>query len=216
MARSLLVASLAVAPPATTAQPSASSACGKTELHDLPRLRDFDDALIARLRAGDPSAIDLVYRAHQRELRAFAQRVVGEHAAAEDLVHDVFVHLPAALRSFRGEGTLRGFLIGVAANRCARHIRSARRRRSALWRFLNSQPARAAEGAGCTPDPRAELLLRALDKLTVEQRTALVLCEVEGRTAKEAAQILGVAEATVRTRCFKGRKRLLELLERAT
>lgn len=173
-----------------------------------------DAPLLARLRAADPAAIDVAYRAHHAELRAFAQRVIGDRHAAEDLVHDVFLALPVALRGFRGEGSLRAFLIGIAANRCGRHVRAAARRRAAHERFAHhadTQPARDSSGL----DERVVALQRALDRLPLAQRTALVLCEVEERTAPEVALILAIPESTVRTRCFHARRNLMRFLQRA-
>src|SRR5688500_12645078 len=81
---------------------------------------DDDDDLIVRLRRGERMAIGEAYAAHHAAVRAFARRLVGDEAAAEDIVHDVFVRLPDTVARFRGESALRSFLIGVAANR-ARH-----------------------------------------------------------------------------------------------
>lgn len=183
--------------------------------HDTPphrcKLDEPSEELIEGLRAADPSAIDTLYRAHHAELRAFAQRVVGDHGVAEDLVHDVFMALPAAARRYRGESSFRSFLLGIAANRCGSHVRTARRRRAALAR-LEREPADVRTGEGARDPAELSVLQRALDRLPLAQRTALVLCEVEERTAAEVAQILAVPEATVRTRCFHARRKLLASL----
>src|SRR5690606_20854768 len=60
----------------------------------------------SRLAAGDPQAIDEVYRQHHAALRGFANRFLGDASAAEDVVHDVFVVLPGAIRKFRGDSSL--------------------------------------------------------------------------------------------------------------
>ena len=60
----------------------------------------------------------------------------------------------------------------------------------------------------------AAALTRALDALPIEQRVAVVLCEVEGRTSVEAARVVGVPESTVRTRLMHARRKLAELLGR--
>src|SRR4051794_35902264 len=78
-------------------------------------MSDTDHALVLRLREADPMAVDELYRAHHAMLRAFSQRLVGDEAAAEDLVHDVFVQVPQLMRKFRGQSSLRSFLVGVAA-----------------------------------------------------------------------------------------------------
>src|SRR5215207_4728389 len=83
-----------------------------------------EDDLIAGLRRGDRAAVSRAYEAHLAAIRAFAQRLVGDAAATEDIVHDTFVALPAAIRGFRGDAALRTFLIGVAVNHAKRHVRS--------------------------------------------------------------------------------------------
>src|SRR4051812_35528156 len=94
-----------------------------------------DDDLITRLRAGDRQAVEQAYVAHQAAIRGFARRLVGDVPTAEDLVHETFVALPRAIRRFRGQGSLRAFLIGIAVNHARRHVRAAMRRRRATERL---------------------------------------------------------------------------------
>jgi RNA polymerase sigma-70 factor (ECF subfamily) len=149
-------------------------------------------------------------------VRAFAQRLVGDNGSAEDLVHEVFVTLPRAARKFRGEASLRTFLISIAVQHARHFVRSATRRRAAMNRF-ESEPV-----ADDVPDPEhiarrkelARILARALDALPLEQRVAFVLCEVEERSSREVAEIVGAPEGTVRTRLFHAKKKLRSELER--
>jgi RNA polymerase sigma-70 factor (ECF subfamily) len=175
-----------------------------------------DNALVARLRAGDRGAVDEAYRAHHVAIRSFARRLVGDTASAEDIVHEAFVALPRAIRRFRGEASLRAFLIGVAANHSRRHVRAAMRRRRATERLAASEdlrpPAVDATDQLITKQ-LAGKLWAALDELPMEQRIAFVLCEAEQRTSVEIAQIVGAPEGTVRTRLFHARRKLRELLE---
>jgi RNA polymerase sigma-70 factor (ECF subfamily) len=169
--------------------------------------------LVERLKGGDVAAVGELYDAHHATVRAFARRLVGEVAAAEDLVHDVFCALPSAIRNFRGDSSLRTFLIAVAVNHARHHVRSAVRRRVALEKLQR-------EPVGHEEDPErdtfrrelAELLTRALDTLPIEQRVAFVLCEVEERTSREASAIVGVPEATLRTRLFHAKRKLRQAL----
>jgi RNA polymerase sigma-70 factor (ECF subfamily) len=174
---------------------------------------DVDDDLVTRLRRGERTAIGEAYAAHHVAVRAFARRLVGDEMAAEDIVHDVFVRLPDAVARFRGESPLRGFLIGVAANRARHHIRAAMRRRRAMDRLAEREPGGVANPGELAMRRRlADRLTAALDELPLDQRVAFVLCEVEQRTAVEAAVILEVPDGTVRSRLFHARKRLRELL----
>jgi len=157
-----------------------------------------------------------VYDEHHTAVRAFARRLVGEPEAAEDLVHDVFVSLPKAIGRFRGESSLRTFLISIAVNHARHFVRAATRRRSAMER-LAQQPVGDAEEDPERDARRRELasaLSRALDQLPLDQRIAFVLSEVEERTAREISAIVDAPEATVRTRVFHARKKLRTTLER--
>lgn len=172
--------------------------------------------LVRRLRAGSTDAIGEVYDLHHEHVRAFARRFVGDAAAAEDLVHEVFVSLPGAIGRFQGASSIRTFLVAIAVNHARHHLRAAARRRAAMER-LSLEPSGASGG-----DPEqhaararlAEALVRALDTLPIDQRAAFVLCEVEERSSQEVAAIVGAPEGTVRTRVYHAKKKLREELER--
>lgn len=174
---------------------------------------DTRDDLVERLRRGEVSAVGEVYDRHHAAVRAFARRLVGDHATAEDLVHEVFVTLPRAARRFKGESSLRTFLISIAVNHSRHFVRGAARRRSAMERYAEARDATAPPSdEQARRLELAQLLTRALDQLPLDQRVAFVLCEVEGHTSVEAAPIVGAPEATVRTRLHHAKKRLRALI----
>ena len=174
------------------------------------------DALVDALQRGELAAIGMAYDLHHTAVRAFARRLTGDRDAAEDLVQEVFVTLATAGRKFDGRCALRTFLIGIAINHARHHVRSAARRRK-MW--LTAADGRAeheqAADAAAAQAELARLLSQALDALPIDQRVAFVLCEVEERSAAEAAEIAGAPEATMRTRLFHARKKLREALERS-
>ncbi len=181
---------------------------------ELPLRCRADDALVARLAEADEAAVAQIYRLHHSEVRAYAFRMLGDEAAAEDVVHDTFVALPAAMSRFRGDAALRTFVFAIAVNQCRHRIRSAVRQRSALSRFSHEIPP--------APDtPETELrrrrlvsaLRRGLETLSVDHREAFTLCVVEERSSAEVSAILGVPEGTVRTRVFHARAKLRAFLE---
>ena len=175
-----------------------------------------DDELVARLRDGDRAAVEQAYVAHHAAIRGFARRLVGDAAAAEDIVHEAFVALPRAIRRFRGEGSLRAFLIGVAANHSRRHVRSAMRRRRATERLAEREELRPRSVDATTELINRQLANRlwaALDELPIDQRVVFVLCEAEQRTSVEVAAIVGAPEGTVRTRLFHAKRKLRQMLE---
>lgn len=174
---------------------------------------DSGSELLRALRAGEPRALGEVYDAHHAAVRAFARRLLGDPSVAEDLVHDVFVHLPKAIGGFRGDSSLRTFLVAIAVNHARHFVRAAARKRAALERM-----AREPRGATDNPEDQlgrrqlADALWRALETLPLEQRVAFVLCEVEQRSSSDVAEIVNVPEGTVRTRLFHARRKLRELL----
>lgn len=171
--------------------------------------------LVARLQAGETAALGELYDEHAAALSAFSRRLVGDPDQAQDLVHEVFLAVPSAIKRFQGASSLRTFLISIAVNHARHHVRSAARRRAMTDRF-----SREPDPTPGTPEQDAErerlatALSLALDSLPIEQRVAFVLCEVEERTSREVASIVGAPEATVRTRLHHAKKKLRDELTR--
>jgi len=180
--------------------------------------------LVARLQLGDAGALGELYDEHAVALHAFARRLVGDSDQAKDLVHEVFLSVPGAIRRFQGASSLRTFLISIAVNHARHHVRAAARRRSAMERYaeersVGEQPGRDGKSDGSPEhdamrEHLANALTAALDALPIEQRVAFVLCEVEERTSREVASIVDAPEATVRTRLHHAKKKLREELSR--
>lgn len=186
--------------PATTIALGRELAAAPDARHDL-----YDRAAV-----GDPDAVATIYDEHHQAVRAFATRLLGDASAAEDMVHDVFIRLPRAMRRWRRDGALRTFLIGIAVNHARHHVRSARRRRAAVERLAQLPILGVVESpeAALRREELARALQRSLDKLPLAQRVAFVLCEVEERTSVEAARITGVAEGTIRSRLHHAKAKL--------
>ena len=199
-------------------EPQFAEGTGESMRLDVIDVIDEEHDLVDRLRAGERAAVEAAYVAHHAAIRGFARRLVNDDAAAEDIVHEAFVALPRAIRRFRGESSLRSFLIGVAINHSRRHVRSAVRRRRATERLAEREELRPH-----TIDATDELIRRrlavrlsnALDRIPIDQRLVFVLCEVEQRTSVEVGRILDVPEGTVRTRLFHAKRKLREILEDA-
>jgi RNA polymerase sigma-70 factor (ECF subfamily) len=180
----------------------------------VPR-EEPEASLLERLAAADPSAIASLYAQHHAEIRAFARRMLGDGALAEDIVHDAFIALPSALARYRGEASLRTFLLSIAVNLCRHRLRSALRQRRALSRLEERQVPPSSSNPEHDAQRRrlAAALVCGLATLSVDHREAFVLCVIEERSSREAAAILAVPEGTVRTRVFHARARLRTFLE---
>jgi RNA polymerase sigma-70 factor (ECF subfamily) len=172
-----------------------------------------EPSLAERLRAGEVAAVGDAYERHHEAVRAFAQRLVGDRDAAEDLVHETFVTLPRAIRNYREQSSLRTFLISIAVNHCRHYVRAAARRRAAFERAaLEPERHVASPEQSLERSQLARALSRALDALSMDHRVTFVLCEVEERSSVEVAEILSIPEGTVRTRLHHAKRKLRDAL----
>lgn len=173
---------------------------------------DAFDPLVVAARQGERQAWLELYRRHQHRVRAFARRLLGSPADADDLVHDVFADLPRILGNYRAKAPLESFLLGVAARRAQHFTRTAKRRHH----YESAAPiAQAEPGPDVTTErlQLAEKLQNALDALPLEQRVAFVMCEIEERSSVEVAEILGERDGTIRARLLLARRKLRAIFE---
>jgi len=181
-------------------------------------LSEADQWWLDALRRGDSAALTRLYREQHEPVRALIRRLLSQSSDVEDVLHEVFVAAPAAFRGYRGEGSVRSYLFSVAVHYVRRHVRTATRRR----RWLERLHLVRVHEPPVEPDSHSERrqladrLRAALDTLSFDHRAAVVLCEIEELSSVEAAAVLGVPEATVRTRLHYAKKKLRACLEEET
>ncbi|MEU0084855.1 RNA polymerase sigma factor SigM [Streptomyces sp. NPDC006274] len=175
-----------------------------------------DQDLLARHVAGDPDAFGELVRRHRDRLWAVALRTLGDREEAADAVQDALVSAFRAAHTFRGQAAVTTWLHRITVNACLDRARKAASRRTSpvddaerLEQLL--EPHESAEAPAERHDLHRELLA-ALAKLPVDQRAALVLVDMQGYPVAEAARVLGVPTGTVKSRCARGRARLLPML----
>jgi RNA polymerase sigma-70 factor, ECF subfamily len=155
--------------------------------------------LIADARQGRPEALAALYHRHARDLFAVAFRLLQSTADAEDVVHDVFVGLPEALRRYEERGALAAWLKTITA-------------RVALARLRSARPSTNLEDlqvAAPEREPEARLALeRAVRTLTPSLRAVLVLKEIEGFSHREIAAMLGISVGASEVRLHRALKAL--------
>ncbi|MGW6280369.1 RNA polymerase sigma factor SigM [Kribbella sp. NPDC055071] len=200
-----------VAPPVApaVAQPAASS--GPTSYDQL------DDHELLRLHvAGNPDAFGFLVKRHRDRMWAVAIRTLGEPEEAADALQEAFISAFRRADSFRGDAKVTTWLHRIVVNACLDRIR---RRQVRAADPLPEDEDRAAELAGPAEEDPAEVrerridVLNALKQINPDQRSALVLVDMEGYSIEEAAAILDCAPGTVKSRCARGRARLLPLLK---
>ncbi len=179
----------------------------------------IDERLIRAAQAGDLDAFNDLVSRHERSVYSVCLRLLREPAAAEDATQDTFIRAWGAIESFRG-GVVRPWLLRIATNRAYDVIRSRNRRptRSLDAELFESQPEWTTQAQSEAPESfagRTELaryLEAALDQLPEDQRTAIVLSDVQGYGYEDIANVMGVAVGTVKSRISRGRSALRTLL----
>ncbi|MEU7422170.1 RNA polymerase sigma factor SigM [Streptomyces sp. NPDC040750] len=175
-----------------------------------------DRDLLARHVEGEPDAFGEIVRRHRDRLWAVALRTLGDREEAADAVQDALVSAYRAAHTFQGKSAVTTWLHRITVNACLDRVRKADSRKTApvddterLEQLL--EPHESASAPAERNDVQRQLL-EALGTLPHEQRAALVLVDMQGYPVAEAARILDVPTGTVKSRCARGRARLLPLL----
>ena len=189
------------APPADGQRPWPAPALG-----EVP-----DGQLLAAHVAGDRDAFGELIRRHRDRLWAVALRTLGDREEAADALQDAMLSAYRNAAGFRGDAAVTTWLHRIVVNACLDRVR--RRQVRATVPLPEAGPGEPVQPGDPIADrDTAVVVHRALAELPVEQRAALVLLDLQGHTVAETAEILGIAEGTVKSRCARGRARLAVLL----
>ncbi len=176
-----------------------------------------DRILIERAREGDLEAFNELVTAYQDQLWALVARLVPDPDQANDVVQEAFFSAFRNLDGYRG-GSVRSWLSRMAIN-AAMDLQRARRRRPANpYPELEDESWQPPAGPASDPEAtalaaeRSRALAAAFARITPDQRTAIILYDVEGYDYAEIAELTGVSLGTVKSRIHRGRLALRELL----
>jgi RNA polymerase sigma-70 factor, ECF subfamily len=185
-----------------------------------------DDALVARIAGGDKEAFEPLMRRYNRALFRVARSILKDDAEAEDALQNAYLQAYRTMTDFRTDSTLSTWLTRIVINEALGRLRKSRRRAEIihLEPGMDDEQIQAAGGAvaASMDEPQAaamraqtrRLLEQKIDDLPEIFRTVFVLREVEEMSVDEVSAALGIPEATVRTRHFRGRGMLREALSR--
>jgi RNA polymerase sigma-70 factor, ECF subfamily len=199
----------------------------------------IDRALVARIKAegiGSRAAWGDLLTRYQDRLFAVCFRMVGNRDVAADLTQDAFVKVLQGLESWDGRSKLSTWIIRVTMNVCLSHLRAAKlRKHAALDEGLSPSLVRGMDGGQRKPGPSTAFadrepgpeegvqsqdqrrrVLVALAALEPDQRAIIVLRDVQGLDYDQIAAALEVAVGTVKSRLFRARLALREMLEQPT
>ena len=191
--------------------------------------REDELQLITRSQRGDVSAFNQLVLRYQQAVFTLCLRMIGDRDVAADVTQETFLAAFRAIQSFRGGPSFRAWLLRIASNQSCDH-----------WRRTNRHPVDSLEGLTDEDEPYASgiisslvttdreanpeealldqelqnLIQRGLESLPLDQREAVVLCDIEGLSYEEIALATQTSLGTVRSRIARGRARLRVYLER--
>lgn len=178
---------------------------------------EADEWLVGQAVAGSRfsgQAFEALLRRHQDRIYRIALRMTGSPTDAEDIAQDVAVQVWRALTTFTGSSTFSTWLYRIVVNRCLNHLRAQRvtgRRTEPL--LESDHPSTAGPEARVLDGARVDAAAVALGALPTDQRAALVLCQIEGLSYREAAAATGVTEAAIRSRLERGRRNVTAAMQ---
>ena len=172
-----------------------------------------DEVLIARIAGGDRLAMQVLFARHHVRVYRFTLRLVRNEATAEDLISEVFLDIWRQAGKFEGRSAVSTWMLSIARFKAL----SALRKRPE--QELDDETAERIEDQADDPETalakkdKGALLRQCLTALSAEHREIVDLVYYHEKSVEEVAGIVGIPEATVKTRMFYARKKLSELLK---
>jgi RNA polymerase sigma-70 factor (ECF subfamily) len=174
-----------------------------------------DEVLIGRIASGDRLAMQVLFARHHLRVYRFVLRLVRDESVAEDLISDVFLDVWRQADRFEGRSAVSTWLLAIARFKAL----SALRRKPD--ENLDDEAAEAIEDTSDDPEAalakkdKGAVIRKCLTGLSAEHREIIDLVYYHEKSVEEVAVIVGIPEATVKTRMFYARKKLGELLKAA-
>jgi len=187
-----------------------------------PNLLD-DEALVRRTQNGDTQAFDALWLKYSSRIYSLIYNMTSNHEDANDLLLEVFAKAYRSISGFRGRSSFYTWIHAIAVNMTINFVKKRGRRFQMSLDDLDSSVHNDKEfielTASNTPTREVDLaelqqrLNEAMMKLSLEHRTVVTMFDIQGMPHAEIARILGVPEATVRSRLFYAHRQLQNYLE---
>ena len=172
-----------------------------------------DEVLIGRIANGDRLAMQVLFARHHVRVYRFVLRLVRNESTAEDLISEVFLDVWRQANKFEGRSAVSTWLLAIARFKALSELRRKPEQE------LDEDMAEAIEDTSDTPEvalekkDKSEILRKCMVSLSAEHREIIDLVYYHEKSVEEVAEIVGIPEATVKTRMFYARKKLAELLK---
>ncbi len=204
--------------PPTSSEPvsiTAAAASTTDQASTIDEGATTDDAIVARVLAGDVPLFEQLMRRHNARVYRAARAIVRDDAEAEDVMQEAYVRAFEHLRDFEGRARFSTWLVRIAVHEALARVR---RRKSFEPLDPTTEHASMRTSPHVNPEQQAsdvemrKILEGAVEALSDEFRAVFVLRAVEGMSGADVATALDIPEETVKTRLFRARKHLQQIL----
>jgi len=175
-----------------------------------------DAELLRRHAGGDADAFGQLFLRHRDRLWAVALRTLADPEDAADALQDAMISAFRRADSFRGDSAVTTWLHRIVVNACLDRLRRKAARPATGGTDERTLDSLAHRRAAADPSSASDTtidVMAALRTLPPDQQAALVLVDMLGYPVADAAEVLGISQGTVKSRCARGRARLLPRLE---
>jgi RNA polymerase sigma factor (sigma-70 family) len=182
-----------------------------------------DESLVRQTQAGDTRAFDALWQRYSPRIYSLIYNMTSNHEDTNDLLLEVFAKAYRSMSGFRGRSSFYTWIHAIAVNMTINFLKKRGRRFQMSLDDLDSNVQNQKEfidlTATNTPVREVDLselqqrLNEAMMKLSVEHRAVVTMFDIQGMPHAEIAKILGVPEATVRSRLFYAHRQLQNFLE---
>ena len=182
-------------------------------------------ALVRRVQARDEIAFREVVERYQAKIFSIIYGILRNHNDAEDIAQQVFSKIYFSIQSFDFRSSLLTWIYKITVNECYDYLRKKRVRKLVYESDFSEEDVQRMQNTDTASDPKPavdtqlaqrDLVVKLLAKLSVEDRSLLLLKEVEGHSVEELAQMTGMNENTIKVKLFRSRQKLVKAAQRLT
>jgi RNA polymerase sigma-70 factor (ECF subfamily) len=180
-------------------------------------------ALVRRVQAGDELAFRELVERYQAKIFSIIYGILRNHNDAEDIAQQVFSKVYFSIRNFDFRSSLLTWIYKITVNECYDYLRKKRVRRLVYESDFSQEESQRMEASDPAIDPavpaderlaQRDFAVKLLSKVSEEDRTLILLKEVEGHSVEELAQMTGMNENTIKVKLFRTRQKLLKAAQR--
>ncbi len=180
-------------------------------------------ALVRRVQSGDELAFREIVERYQTKIFSIIYGILRNHNDAEDIAQQVFTKVYFSIRNFDFRSSLLTWIYKITVNECYDYLRKKRVRKLVYESDFSQEDAQRMESSEPAIDPgspidtrlaQKDLAIKLLAKVSAEDRSLILLKEVEGHSVEELAQMTGLNENTIKVKLFRTRQKLLKAAQR--